>query len=228
MERAFASQAGCAAGARRFVKFDIPAALKGRVGLRRGVSKTKAVVEAFFEKDVVSLAKSLVGCELFLDGVGGRIVETEAYDASDPASHSFNGPTTRNAAMFGPSGRAYVYRIYGMHWCLNVVGGERPGAAALIRALEPTAGLEKMKSRRGPMDDRRLCSGPGRLCQALGVTGFENGQPLTAPPFELVGFSSTVDLVTGPRIGIRKAQDRPWRFGLRGSAYLSRPFSNAS
>jgi DNA-3-methyladenine glycosylase len=132
----------------------------------------------FYAQPVIDLAQALIGCTLLHDGVGGVIVETEAYHAGDPASHSFAGETARNRAMWGPPGRAYVYHIYGIHWCLNVVGGAEPGAAVLLRALEPTHGFDRMYVRRGTADPRRLCSGPGKLCQALGVTGAENGLPL--------------------------------------------------
>lgn len=178
----------------------------------------------FFVQPILDLSRALVGCELLVDGVGGVIVETEAYEATDPASHSFVGPTARNRAMFGPVGHAYVYRIYGMHWCLNVVGGGARGSAALIRALEPTRGLGRMAERRGTADPRSLCSGPGKLAQALGVTDALDGLPLDAPPFALLPRRAEPAIVTGPRIGITKAAERPWRFGLAGSASLSRPF----
>lgn len=180
---------------------------------------------AFFEQDIEALARALLGCLILVDGVGGRIVETEAYDASDPASHSFKGPTARNAAMFGPAGRAYVYRIYGAHWCLNIVGGAEPGAAVLIRALEPTHGLDLMRQRRGVEATKNLCAGPGRLCQALAITGAHSGLPLTDPPFSLEPGAAPRALAAGPRIGISKAADLPWRFGEAGSLFLSRRFA---
>jgi DNA-3-methyladenine glycosylase len=162
---------------------------------------------------------------LGIDGVGGIIVETEAYDREDPASHTFSGPTPRNAVMFGPPGRAYVYLSYGIHWCLNFVCREAGhGAGVLIRALEPTMGIARMIERRRLEDPRLLCAGPGRLGQALGVTHELNGCRLDRPPFELTAASGRVRIVTGPRIGISKAVDHPWRFGLSGSRYLSRPF----
>ena len=161
-----------------------------------------------------------------MDGAGGRIVETEAYDHEDPASHSFPGPTARNAVMFGPPAQAYVYRIYGAHWCLNVVCGEAPGSAVLIRALEPTAGLEVMAERRGREAVRALCSGPGKLCQALAVAREHNGLALDHAPFELRP-GAAAGIVTGPRIGITKAAEVPWRFGEAGSRFLSRPFPTA-
>jgi len=167
-------------------------------------------------------APALIGWTLTVGGVGGRIVETEAYDHEDPASHSFSGPTERNAVMFGPAGHVYVYRSYGIHWCMNLVC-RGPASAVLIRALEPTRGLDMMIARRGQEAPRRLCSGPGRLCQALGVSRQENGLRIDEPPFALEP-GPPVEVVTGPRIGITKAAAVPWRFGERGSPYLSRPF----
>ncbi len=178
----------------------------------------------FFGQEITALARALIGALLLVDGVGGRIVETEAYDAADPASHAFRGPTPRNAPMFGPAGCAYVYRIYGAHWCLNLVGGLELGAAVLIRALEPTHGLEVMRERRGVQDVRRLCSGPGKLCQALAITGAESGLPLDRPPFSFEAPPQSAILAEGPRIGLTKAVEVPWRFGLLGSPFLSRPF----
>ena len=178
---------------------------------------------SFFGQDVAELARALIGARLLVDGVGGVIVETEAYDAADPGSHSFSGSTKRNRSMFGPTGRAYVYRIYGAHWCLNVVGGTAPGAAVLIRALEPTVGIAVMSARRGSDDVRKLCSGPGKLCQALAITDAHDGAPLDCLPFDLTPGAQTATIVCGPRIGITKAVETPWRFALRGSPYLSRP-----
>ena len=178
-------------------------------------------------RDPVSAAQGLIGWTLTLGGVGGLVVETEAYHHEDPASHSFAGPTPRNAAMFGPPGRAYVYRSHGVHWCLNVVCGPEPGSAVLIRALEPTAGLAVMRARRGLVDARRLCAGPGRLCHALGVTREHDGLPMDAPPFAMASPVGPSTLVAGPRIGISRAAERPWRFGLEGSRFLSRPFPKA-
>jgi DNA-3-methyladenine glycosylase len=162
---------------------------------------------------------------LLVDGVGGIIVETEAYDREDPASHTFSGPTQRNAVMFGPPGRAYVYLSYGIHWCLNFVCRESGhGAGVLIRALEPTTGIARMVARRRVKDPRLLCSGPGRLTQALAVTHAHNGRRIDRPPFRLLPAPARCKVVSGPRIGITKAVDQPWRFGLAGSRYVSRPF----
>jgi DNA-3-methyladenine glycosylase len=179
---------------------------------------------SFFADDAETVAKGLIGVTLLVDGIGGAIVETEAYDADDPASHSFRGKTPRNASMFGASGRAYVYRSYGIHWCLNVVCGLATGSAVLIRAVEPVSGIETMIARRGVSDVRRLCAGPGRLCQALGIDGSFDGLDLASPPFQLLRGSSVVGITTGPRIGITHGAETSWRFGASGSPYLSRPF----
>ncbi|MDQ2820961.1 MAG: DNA-3-methyladenine glycosylase [Pseudomonadota bacterium] len=178
-----------------------------------------------WDADSHIVARQLIGMTLLIDGVGGRIVETEAYDRADPASHSFSGETPRNAAMFGPPAHAYVYLSHGIHWCLNFVCREPGhGAGVLIRALAPDAGIEQMAARRGTTDLRNLCSGPGKLGQALGVTRALNGRALDGPPFALLPAAGAVELIAGPRIGISKAVDVPWRFGLAGSLFLSRPF----
>ncbi len=178
-----------------------------------------------FRRSVHEVAPELIGAELYVDGVGGTIVEVEAYDHEDPAAHGFgNRRTARNASMFLPGGHVYVYRSYGIHWCLNLVCGEEEASAVLVRALEPLAGLDEMRLRRGVEDPRLLCSGPGRLCQALAITRAHDGLPLDAPPFELRASRAPVDVVTGTRIGITKAAERPWRYGLGGSRFLSRPF----
>lgn len=171
------------------------------------------------------VAPELIGATLLFGGSGGTIVEVEAYDQDDPASHSFRGRTTRTASMFGPPGHAYVYRSYGVHWCLNLVCAENGRAeAALVRALEPTLGLGEMRARRGVTAPRALCSGPGKLCQALGITREHDGLPLDVPPFELYARDAVLPLAVGPRIGITRAADRPWRYGLAGSPFLSRSF----
>jgi DNA-3-methyladenine glycosylase len=178
----------------------------------------------FFARSVHEVAPDLIGATLLVDGVGGRIVEVEAYDQEDPASHGYRGRTARNAAMFGPPGHAYVYRSYGIHWCLNLVCRERGvPEAVLIRALEPMSGLDVQQSRRGVKDVRALCSGPGKLCQALGITGEHDGLALDVPPFELEARAEIPEIVTGPRIGITRATELRWRYMNANSPYLSRP-----
>ncbi|WP_201765266.1 DNA-3-methyladenine glycosylase [Phenylobacterium zucineum] len=183
--------------------------------------------QGFWLRDPVEVARDLIGWEVLVNGVGGRIVETEAYHQEDPASHSFSGPTPRNRVMFGPPAHVYVYRSYGIHWCMNFVCGEAgEGAAVLIRALEPTHGLQVMAERRGLAEPRALCSGPGKLCQALGVTREHDGLSLEHAPFELRE-GSAAGIAVGPRIGITKAAEKPWRFGEAGSRFVSRPFPSA-
>ncbi|MGP0091344.1 MAG: DNA-3-methyladenine glycosylase [Xanthobacteraceae bacterium] len=179
----------------------------------------------FFARSVHLVAPELIGATLLIDGVGGRIVEVEAYDHEDPAAHGFRGQTPRNAVMFGGPGYAYVYRSYGIHWCLNFVcEGRGIASAVLIRALEPVVGIDQMRSRRRVNETQKLCAGPGRLCQALGITAAENGLALDAPPFELRARSGPAKIAVGPRIGISKAVEKPWRYGLAGSRFLSKPF----
>lgn len=188
-----------------------------------------ALDREFFARSVHQVAPDLIGCTLLADGVGGPIVEVEAYDHEDPASHGFRGETARNRSMFGPPGHAYVYRSYGIHWCLNLVCEEEGVAAAvLLRALEPAHGVEEMRARRDLDELRLLCSGPGRLCQALAVTGEHDGLPLDRPPFELRARKGEPEVVTGPRVGITQAADLPWRYGLAGSPYLSRNFRTSA
>jgi DNA-3-methyladenine glycosylase len=179
----------------------------------------------FFARSVHRVAPDLIGATLKYRGAGGIIVEVEAYHHTDPAAHSYRGRTPRNAVMFGPPGHAYVYRSYGIHWCLNFVcAPEASASAVLIRALQPTDGIPAMRRRRGLKDERLLCSGPGRLCQAMGITGDDSGLALELPEFELRARSSTPEIVAGPRIGISVGLELPWRYGLKGSPFLSKPF----
>ena len=185
----------------------------------------KPLKRAFFGRSVLEVAPDLIGTTFLVDGVGGIIVEVEAYHHSEPAAHSFNGPTPRNQVMFGPPGFIYVYRSYGIHWCVNFVCEKEGSASAvLIRALEPTHGIATMRRRRGLHDERTLCSGPGRLTEALAITHRHNGLALDTPPFALYARTGKVDIVTGVRIGLTKAVDLPWRYGLKGSRFLSKPF----
>jgi DNA-3-methyladenine glycosylase len=171
----------------------------------------------------------LIGAKLLFGRSGGIIVEVEAYHHTDPAAHSYRGRTPRNAVMFGPPGFAYVYRSYGIHWCLNFVcEGEGSASAVLIRALQPTEGLATMRRRRGLKEERLLCSGPGRLCEALGITGKANGLPLSPPSFALYPRDVEPTIVTGPRIGISVGLELQWRYGLANSPFLSKPFRQGS
>ncbi len=182
----------------------------------------------FFDRSVHEVAPDLIGCTLLVDGVGGTIVEVEAYDHEDPAAHGYRGRTERNASMFGPPGHAYVYRSYGIHWCLNFVcEDEGVASAVLVRALEPTQGMEEMRARRGVTEPRLLCSGPGRLCQALGVAREHDGILLDEPPFELRGREADVEVLAGTRIGITRAAHLPWRYLLAGSRFVSRGLRRA-
>ena len=177
----------------------------------------------YFSREVTEVARDLLGATFLVDGVGGRIVETEAYHPTDAASHSFIGPTARNKTMFDGPGRVYVYRSYGIHWCVNFVCA---GAAAiLIRAIEPTHGLPEMAERRGLSDTRSLCSGPGKVGQALAITKAHDGLFLSSPPFTFIPAKAPESVVIGPRIGISKEVEKPWRFGIAGSAFLSRKFA---
>jgi len=185
----------------------------------------KPLKRGFFARSVHEVAPDLIGATLLVDGVGGVIVEVEAYHHTDPAAHSFRGPTPRNLVMFGPPGFSYVYRSYGIHWCVNFVCEKAGSASAvLIRALQPTHGLAAMRRRRGMHEERSLCSGPGKLCEALAITIKQSELPLDAPPIALHARISKPEIVTGVRIGITKAVDLPWRYGLKGSKFLSKPF----
>jgi DNA-3-methyladenine glycosylase len=185
----------------------------------------RRLTRAFFNRSVHEAAPELIGATLLVDGVGGVIVEVEAYHHTDPAAHSYNGPTPRNRVMFGPPGFVYVYRSYGIHWCVNFVcEAEGSASAILIRAIEPTHGLDLMRQRRGLDDARALCSGPGKLCEALDITIAYNALPLDAAPFTLHARQTVPDVVSGVRIGITKAIDLPWRYGLKGSRFLSKKF----
>jgi len=190
--------------------------------------KPPRLTRKFFDRSVHDVAPELIGATLMVGNAGGVIVEVEAYHHTDPAAHSYGGQTPRNAVMFGPPGFAYVYRSYGIHWCLNFVCEEEGSASAiLIRAIEPTAGLAAMRRRRGLPDERALCSGPGKLCEALGVTIKHNGLPLDRAPFELRARTEASEIAVGPRIGITKAVEHPWRYGLKGSRFLSKPFASS-
>jgi DNA-3-methyladenine glycosylase len=192
------------------------------------MTRSPRLRRTFFARSVHEVAPDLIGATLLFEGVGGIIVEVEAYHHTDPAAHSYGGMTERNAVMFGPPGFAYVYRSYGIHWCVNFVCEHAGSASAvLIRALEPTQGLAAMRRRRGLGDERLLCSGPGRLTEALGITHAHNALPLDRAPFALYARTDNVGVISGARIGITKAVERPWRYGLKGSRFLSKPFPAA-
>ena len=181
--------------------------------------------EAFFARSAAEFAPDLLGCVIEVGDLAGEIVEVERYQQDDPASHSFRGPTPRAAVMFGPPGRLYVYRSYGIHWCANIVcEPQGRGAAVLLRAVAPTRGLDVMRERRGVVDERSLCSGPGRLCQAFGIDGSMNASPVGHGPVRVLAGVGVADVLVGPRIGISVAVAQPWRFGVGGSPHLSRPF----
>jgi len=182
-----------------------------------------ALGRTFFARSVHDVAPDLIGAVLLVDGVGGMIVEVEAYDPDDPASHAFRGQTARNTAMFGPPGHAYVYRSYGLHWCLNFVW-DAPGhaSAVLIRAVMPQLGVDVMRTRRRLEKETLLCAGPGRVCEALGISRAHDGLALDLPPFVILPPEGSVPIAVGTRIGITKAAEKPWRYGLKGSLFLSR------
>lgn len=185
----------------------------------------RLLTRKFFARSVHVVAPDLIGATLLVDGVGGIITEVEAYHHTEPAAHSFNGPTPRNMVMFGPPGFLYVYRSYGIHWCMNFVCEKEGSASAvLIRALEPTHGIPAMRRRRGLHEERTLCSGPGKLCEAMAVSDKHNALPLDAPPIAIYARTRKPEIVSGIRIGITKAAELPWRYGLKGSKFLSKPF----
>lgn len=191
-----------------------------------GNASTNRLPVSFFERSVHLVARELIGCRLFYAGCGGVIVETESYERDDPACHAYAGLTARTEVLFGPPGRAYVYLSYGIHSLFNVVAEpEGEAAAVLVRAIEPAAGLEAMRERRGGRSDLELCSGPGKLTEALGIGLGDNGADLSRDPFELLAPEPgwEAEIASGSRVGITKAVDRPWRFGVAGSAFVSRP-----
>jgi DNA-3-methyladenine glycosylase len=181
--------------------------------------------KSFFARSVHKVAPDLIGATFLVNGVGGIIVEVEAYDQTDPAAHSFRGPTPQNAVMFGPPGYTYIYLSYGLNWCVNFVCQAAGSAAGvLLRAIEPTHGLAAMRRRRGVTDAKALCSGPGKLCEALAITKALSELPIDRSPIALHARSGGAETATGVRIGLTKAVDLPWRYGLKGSKYLSKPF----
>ena len=185
----------------------------------------KRLNRSFFARSVHEVASELLGATMLVDGVGGIIVEVEAYHQSEPAAHSYRGPTPRTMVMFGPPGFAYVYRSYGIHWCINFVcEPEGSAAAVLIRALQPTHGIPAMRRRRGLHDERTLCSGPGKLTGALAITNRHNGLALDAPPISVHARRAAPEIASGPRVGITKAVELPWRYGLKDSRFLSKAF----
>ncbi|WP_247983126.1 DNA-3-methyladenine glycosylase [Bradyrhizobium sp. 186] len=185
----------------------------------------KVLKRAFFARSVHEVAPDLIGATMLVDDVGGIIVEVEAYHHTEPAAHSYRGSTPRNQVMFGPPGFAYVYRSYGIHWCVNFVCEEEGSASAvLIRALQPTHGIAAMRRRRHAVDVHALCSGPGKLTEALGITIAHNALPLDRPPIALHARTDDVEVATGIRIGLTKAVELPWRYGVQGSKFLSKPF----
>ena len=199
-----------------------PSAKSGRTA---ATARGKPLKRAFFDRSVHEVAPDLIGATFLVNGVGGIIVEVEAYHHTDPSAHSYNGPTPRNRVMFGPAGFSYVYRSYGIHWCANFVcEGEGSASAVLIRALQPTHGLAVMRRRRGIEDECSLCSGPGKLSEALGITSAHSELPLDRPPIELFARKERPEIAIGVRIGITKAVELPWRYGLKGSKFLSKPF----
>lgn len=193
--------------------------------LRSQPALGRLLTKKFFARSVHEVAPALIGATLLVDGVGGIIVEVEAYHHTEPAAHSFNGPMPRNMVMFGPPGFLYVYRSYGIHWCMNFVCEKEGSASAvLIRAIEPTHGIPAMRRRRGLQDERMLSSGPGKLCEAMAVTGKHNGLALDTPPIAIYARTRKPEIVSGLRIGITKAVELPWRYGLKGSKFMSKPF----
>lgn len=206
----------------KYARADRIYALQPITGRDRG--NGRRTLEDVIARSALGAAPALLGWTLLRDGVGGEIVELEAYGPDDPASHSYRGATDRNRSMFGPAGHLYVYRSYGIHWCANIVCGQRgEGAAVLLRALRPTAGIDAMRSRRRLDDVRQLCSGPGKLTQALGITGADDGSRVDRDPFVLLPPPEAVAFEATPRIGIARAADVAWRYVVSGTPWASRP-----